>query len=449
MAGYSVLGVARSGVAAANALARRGANVQVADLRDEAALADHLARLDPRVAVRLGGNHFRPGDVLVVSPGIPPRAPVFAEARAAGCEIIGEIGLYQRLDPERPILCVTGTDGKSTTTAWLGSMCEAAGLPTWVGGNIGIPLCASLDTLDPEHVVVAEVSCFQLWTSPGWHPRVAALTNIAADHLDYYDGSFEAYVAAKRAVMRNVTVGDSVILNTDDPILAGWTAPGGAATLGFGRVASPPRDGLRLEAGELVARMDGVEHALIGASELPIPGGHNVENAMAAAGAALAFGVPADAVRAALRSFGGLEHRIERVDVIDGVTWFNDSKATNPHAGEAALTAFEGQKVVLLAGGSEKGSDFGDWSDLAVTKVEHIICFGETADRILEAIGDRIPNHRVADLAAAVSLARGIAAEGWVVVLSPVCASYDQFQSFEHRGRAFKSLLRTDQDRPG
>lgn len=437
---YSVLGLARSGVAAANALARRGASVLISDLRSEQKVSPFLARLEPSVDVRLGENVVRDGDVVVASPGIPPRAPIFAECRTRGLEVIGEVALFQRLAPDVPILAVTGTDGKSTTTTWLGEMIAASGRPTWVGGNLGTPLCEALAELSPNHVVVAEVSCFQLTTSPELHPRVAVYTNLAPDHLDYYDGSFEAYVAAKARLMGQLTAGEAVVLNADDALLGGWAAPEGAATCWYSAHGARARRGVFVEDGALVSTMGALEEHLVGLGELQVPGAHNVENAMAAAAGALAFGVGADAVRAALRAYRGLEHRIERVREVGGITWYNDSKATNPHAGEAALRAFD-EPIVLICGGSDKAADFGPWADLATEHVRHAICCGATAARIEAAIDGRIPTTRTDTLAEAVQAARDAAGGRGVVVLSPVCASFDQFDNFEHRGRVFKSLV--------
>jgi UDP-N-acetylmuramoylalanine--D-glutamate ligase len=289
--------------------------------------------------------------------------------------------------------------------------------------------------------VVAEVSCFQLWTSPSFHPRVAILTNLAPDHLDYYDGSYDRYQAAKAALFANHAADDVLVLNADDPILRTWTAPNNARTLWFSKTPLPPgQNGVFLEEQTLFWQQSDTREALVDVHELRLPGSHNIENAMAAACGALAFGLPRQSVQQALREFGGLEHRIERIRTVDGVTYYNDSKATNPHAGEAALRAFD-DHIVLLCGGSEKGSDFSDWATLAVDRVRHAVCFGATAQRIAEALGDRIPVTCVETMSAALSVGKEAANGRGVVVLSPVCASFDQFDNFEHRGRVFKALV--------
>jgi len=351
--------------------------------------------------------------------------------------------LFHELKGNVPVLAVTGTDGKSTTTSWLGSMCSAAKHPTWIGGNLGIPLCASLDELTPEHIVVAEVSCFQLSTAPNFHPSVAVITNIAPDHLDYYDGSFDAYQHAKAAVMQNHGPTDTVVLNADDPILAQWKAPNGGKTLWFSRQIPLSNDkfGVWLEGntiryrGESTASMD-----IVHIDELQIPGMHNVENAMAATAAAFAHGLPLEAIQESLRTFGGLEHRIEYITTINDVRFYNDSKATNPHASEAALRAFN-EPMVLIAGGSEKGSDFSDWAELVVDRCRHVICCGDTGHRIQQTLGERVPTTLVDSLETATVEAFKIAKTGGLVVLSPACASFDQFRSFEERGREFKRMV--------
>ena len=270
---YSVLGLARSGVAAANAHHRQGHRVQISDLRSEVALKPYLDRLEKGIEVTLGANVMRDGDVVVVSPGIPPRAPIFAEATARQLEVIGEVGLFQQLAPDNAIIAVSGTDGKSTTTAWVGAICAASTRPHWVGGNIGIPLCESLQTIDSSHIVVAEVSCFQLWTSPSFHPRVAILTNLAPDHLDYYDGSYDRYQAAKAALFANHAADDVLVLNADDPILRTWTAPNNARTLWFSKTPLPPgQNGVFLQEQTLFWQQSVTREALVYLLELGLRG---------------------------------------------------------------------------------------------------------------------------------------------------------------------------------
>jgi UDP-N-acetylmuramoylalanine--D-glutamate ligase len=295
-----------------------------------------------------------------------------------------------------------------------------------------------LRELTPAHVVVAEVSCFQLWTSPGFHPQVAVLTNLAPDHLDYH-GSFKAYCAAKEMVMANLGPGETAVLNIDDPILSGWTAPNGASTWHYSRHGAVPT-GVFSKDGSLWFSANDAAQELTTLSALKIPGDHNVENAMAAAGAALAFGVDVDAVVTGLQTYEGLEHRIEYVRKVGGVAWYNDSKATNPHAAEAALKAFDSPPV-LLCGGSEKGSDFTEWATLVAKRCRHVVCFGQTGPRMAELLENRVPMTQTDTLREAITTAQTLANGSGVVVLSPACASFDQFQSYEDRGRQFKDMV--------
>lgn len=440
---FSVVGLARSGVAAANTLVRLGADVLASDSRTADAAHELAKTLDSRVQVVFGRNVVRPGDDVVMSPGVPPRAPIFAEARAAGCRILSEVQLFQELRPDVTIAAITGTDGKSTTTSWLGAI-GARARKTFVGGNIGIPLSGAVMDLESGQLVVAEISNAQLETAPAFHPRVAVVTNIAPEHLDYH-GSFEAYVAAKHRIIENLGPGDTAVLR-DDPLLSSWTLPEGARRWLFGRhgaALTDGVDGLYVADGQLVHRVGTEVIRLVPVESLALRGLHNLENAMAAAGAALALGVDVDVVRAVLTDFTGLEHRLERVRTLHGVTWHNDSKATNPHAALAGLTAFAGKALVVIAGGSAKGADFTEWAEGVIPRARHVIVNGATAEAMVAALAGRVPVTRVADLGSAVAAAAALTREWGAadVVLSPACASFDQFRDYEHRGRVFKALV--------
>ena len=443
---FSVLGIARSGVAAANVLAARGHDVLISDLRAEADLTDALGRLDRRVAVLCGENRVREGDTVVISPGVKPGSPTFESAHRLGRAVWSDVELFGRLSPA-PILAVTGTDGKSTTTELLAAMLRAAGRTTFVGGNIGVPICSGLADLSADHVVVVEVSCFQLIHCPTLHPRVAVYTNIAVDHVDYH-GSFAAYQEAKRSLVEPLDAADTIVWNADDHEMNAWAWPPAPARWTYSR-RTPQRPGLFLDAdGQVVVVRPGrPDEVLLPAAEIRIPGPHNQENAMAAAGGAIAFGLPLDAVRAALRDFPGLEHRIEHVAKVGGVDYYNDSKATNPHAALAGLTAFGASPMVVIAGGSEKGSDFGEVGAVLAQRARGVVLIGETRERIRDAVPPDGPPVELADdldgaIAAAHRLTRG---EG-VVTFCPVCASFDMFQDFEDRGRRFKDAVRRFRD---
>ncbi|MBM4371208.1 MAG: UDP-N-acetylmuramoyl-L-alanine--D-glutamate ligase [Deltaproteobacteria bacterium] len=432
----SVLGIARSGFAAANWLAAAGADVLASDPRP---LAEWPEGLDPRVRVVDGRNEVRPGDLVIISPGIKPSSPAFALAHARGREVWSDLELFGRLCPA-PVVAITGTDGKSTTTAMIGEVFRAGGRPPQVGGNIGTAAMGILDSVDPGGVAVLEVSCFQLVHTHTLRPRVAVLTNLAEDHVDYH-GSFDAYVDAKRRLLQAMGEGDAVVLNRDDPLLDAWDLPPGCRRLTFGG-APPPvrRDASWVQDGRIFVQTGDGPEALLALRDLHVVGGHNVQNAQAAALAGLALGLEPAAVASALCAFPGLEHRMEFVAEHRGVRYYNDSKATNPHAAGAVLEALEGS-VVLIAGGSEKGSDFGDLGRLIAARTRAVVLNGQTRARLAAAIPPGHPVQVVEGLEEAVQVAAGLAGPGDMVVLAPACASFDQFRDFEHRGREFKRMV--------
>ena len=439
---FSVVGAGKSGLAAANLLARHGADVLLVEQRD----VPRPESLDARVAFRAGTNDIRPGDVAVLSPGIPEVSPLRASYAKQASEVIGEIELFQRLlPPSIPILAVTGTDGKSTVTTMLGEIIAAAGRPTFVGGNLGNPLCDDLDRLGEDHVVVAEVSCFQLTTCRDFRPRVAVVTNIAEDHTDYH-GSFAAYQAAKRLIWRAMTADDVLVLNRDDAHIATWTLPRGpdAPRLRWfslidhdadARVV-PTDDGDRIE----VRAPSGERLYIMMRAELPLLGRHNVANALAAAQMAVDFGISPAVVRAALAVYRPLPHRLAKVGTVDGVTWVDDSKATSPNAATAGLLAME-TPVVMMLGGSSKDADFRPLAAIVRERTRAAVCFGATREAIAVALGDH-PKIVAPTLAEAVAAARSLAQPGDTVLLSPACASFDEFKGYAHRGEVFSALVR-------
>ena len=432
----SVLGIARSGLVAANWLAAAGADVLASDLRPRDQWPEGL---DPRVKVADGRNEVREGDLVIISPGIRPDSPAYELAHARGREVWSDIELFGRLCPA-PVIAITGTDGKSTTTAMIGDVFRACGRPPAVGGNIGIGAMGILDAVDPAGVAVLEISCFQLVHTLTLRPRVTVLTNIAEDHVDYH-GSFDAYVTAKRRVLQASGAGDVVVLNRDDPILDAWTLPEGTRRFTFG--AQHPvstLDAAWVEGGSIFVDLGDGPTPLLATDALRVVGGHNVLNAMSAALVGLAMGLDPEGVADALRAFPGLEHRMEFVDEVDGVRWFNDTKATNPHAAGAVLEAIDGP-VVLIAGGSEKGSDFSALGPLIAARTRAAVLNGETRERLAAAIPAGHAVEMVESMEEAVRLAAGLARPGDMVVLAPACASFDQFKDFEHRGREFKRMV--------
>ncbi len=427
---FTVVGAGRSGLAAANALARRGADVRLIDGNPQ---RERPAELSGDVVFQSGTNAPRPGDVAVLSPGIKEVSPVRGEIAAIAGEVIGEVELFYRLCPA-PVLAVTGTDGKSTVTTMLGEIVAATGAHTFVGGNLGNPLCDDVDDLTSESVVVAEISAFQLTTNVEFRPRVAVVTNIAEDHIDYH-GSFTAYQAAKRRIWERMTHADTLVINGDDPYIGRWTLPPSPALKRFSleRPADASLSGDTLWVGD-----EPVMHR----DQLQLLGRHNIANALAAAQAAVSFGVPRAAVRQGLMGYRPLAHRLATVATIDGTRWINDSKATNTNAASAGLEAVQ-RPLVLLAGGSDKGADFSALGALIRERTDAAVLFGQTRDQLADAVGPQHPVHLVETLDEAVARARQIATgQGWSVLLSPACASFDQFKSYAHRGDVFEALVR-------
>lgn len=455
----TVVGLARSGLAASEFLARQGAHVTATDQKTQQQLGASLDRLRPLgVRLVLGGHPteiFLDADLIVVSPGVPLTLEPLARARAAGIPIIGELELASRF-LTGTIVAVTGSNGKTTVTTLIGELLAAAGLETFVGGNIGRPLTEFIGRTTEASVIVAEVSSFQLEAIETFKPHVAVVTNISLDHLDRH-GTLEAYIRAKRRIFLNQDERDWVVLNADDPVVRVMSEATPARPIFFSR-RERLEEGICFHEGRIILRAGGEERELIRREELPLRGWHNVENAMAALGAALAalsrVGMDerhramsvADLLplsdrapfRQTLQCFTGVEHRLEWVAAIRGVEYFNDSKATNVDSTIKALEAFEGN-IVLILGGRDKGSDFTVLRPLVQEKVKHIILLGEASAKIAQALAGTVPMTPVATMADAVRCAAERAEPGDVVVLAPACASFDMFENYEHRGRVFKA----------
>lgn len=458
---FAVLGLGRSGVAAANALATLGADVMAWDDQPAERVAAQLAQLDPRVKARCGESYVaRPGEIAVLSPGIGPTTPTFRRAQASAALVIGEIELFYRLDRAandglgHPIVAITGTDGKTTTASLIAALFEAAGVETLLAGNIGDPLCNHVGKLGRNAVVVAEVSAFQLITAPLFRPRVAVLTNIAADHLDYFGGDFSAYIEAKLAVARRCGQGDTVIVNGADARLAPLctqleATPGGPQLWRFS-ARQELREGFTCADGQLIWRTPAGTLSLARFDELgsqgprPWGGVHNRDNALAAAAAGLAMGLPVQAIHAGLQRFAPPPHRCEPVGAIGAVRFINDSKATNPHAAMAGLrgtTVADGERLVWIGGGSEKDADFSELAAVVAERASAVVLAGATAARIAQALAaepNAPPVQTAPDLHTAVPMALQAAGGAGVVLLSPACASFDAFRSYAHRGDAFR-----------
>ena len=437
-----VIGAARSGIAAARFLAARGATVA---LNDRKAIEDWT---DEARALKAEGVGLLAGDVpmwlmdqielVVVSPGVPPQNIPVRYMDRAGAEVIGEIELASRFLRGR-IVAITGTNGKTTTTALVTELLGGAGLPVQVGGNIGTPLISLVDSSRDDGWTVVEVSSYQLETIADFHPTVAVVLNLMPDHMDRYE-TLTDYGAAKHRIFRNQAAGDLAILNADDQIVASW-ASGLRAHVTLFSVERELEAGLFLRDGrELVSRTREGERVLLTRDEMKLRGLHNVQNVLAALACGLACGAAPDSMRETVRNFSPVEHRLERVAEVAGVEFYNDSKATNVDAALKALEAFaehEG-RIVLILGGRGKNAPYAPLAPLICRLARALVVLGEDADRIESELKAHAPVIRVKDMEEAVRRAFEAARAGDVVLLAPACASWDMYESYEHRGRVFK-----------
>ncbi|HVF55819.1 MAG TPA: UDP-N-acetylmuramoyl-L-alanine--D-glutamate ligase [Pyrinomonadaceae bacterium] len=442
-----VIGAGRSGAAAARFLAARGA---VVALNDQKALVDWsndaLSLKSEGVIGLLAGEVpswlLDQIELVVLSPGVPSKAIPVRYAERAGAEVIGEVELAWRYLRGR-IVGITGTNGKTTTTTLIGELLKDSGLPVQVGGNIGTPLISLVEESREDGWTVAELSSYQLETIKEFHPSVAVVLNLMPDHMDRYE-SLTDYGAAKHRIFRNQQPGDVAILNADDEIVASWAQGLRAHTVLFS-VERELEEGLFLRDGrEFVSRTPDGERVLLTRDEMQLKGLHNAQNVLAALAAGLACGASPDSMRETIRRFSPVEHRLERVAEIEGVTFYNDSKATNVDAAVKALEAFSDEpgRVVLILGGRGKNAPYAPLAPLLRAKARALVVLGEDADRIEAELGDCAPVVRAGNLQVAVRRAREAARAGDIVLLAPACASFDMFESFEHRGRVFKEAVK-------
>jgi UDP-N-acetylmuramoylalanine--D-glutamate ligase len=433
----TVVGMARSGVAAARALSALGARVTITDKKPLDQLGQQAAALGTgEIAVEAGGHPeriFTAADLIVLSPGVPKIAPVRA-ALDRGIKVIGELELGWLL-ADAPFVGITGTNGKSTVTTLVGLMLTKAGRRTLVAGNIGNALTEEVSLLTGQDWIVVELSSFQLEDIDTFRPKVAAVLNVTQDHLDRY-ATIGEYAAAKERIFRNQRPDDTLVLNFDDPVVRAMAQRAPSRVVPFSR-REMLRDGAFVENGMLCVRTE----AVCRVDDIRIKGVHNLENALAAAALALAAGADRASVAAVLREFPGLEHRLEFVREKDGVAYINDSKGTNVGAVVKSVEGFT-QPVILIAGGLDKGSDFTPLADLFRRKVKLLILIGKAADKMAAALGGAVETVFVKTLREAVRIGHDRAAPGDAVLLSPACASFDMFRDFEDRGRQFKDAVR-------
>ena len=438
-----VVGLGKSGLAAAHFLKERGARVTVSDARPATLINELSSLLDEGFIVEAGSHGlltFRRQDLIVVSPGVPMSTPELMTVRAIGARIIGELELgAQFLQGE--IVAITGSNGKTTTTALMGEILVAAGRPTLVGGNIGRPVTAMVAESTLETWSVLEVSSFQLETVETFRPRIAIVLNITPDHLDRH-GTFAAYAAAKARITERQTADDSLILNAEDAPTQGIAAKTKAQIHWFS-ARRQIKQGAFVHGDSIffTAKEGATPEPVMPVAEIALAGQHNIENVLAAVCAARLSGVPADTVRRAVAAFRAVEHRLEFVRELDGVRYFNDSKATNVDATVKAIEAFPGG-ILLILGGKDKDSDYTVLAPLLRERVKTVITIGSAAEKIERQLAGVVKIERAETMERAVALAHTQATAGDTVLLAPACASFDQFENYEHRGRVFKELVR-------
>ena len=441
-----VVGLGKSGVASALFLKARGARVTVSDTKSGDELRNEIpVLLDHGITVETGGHGertFRGQDLIVVSPGVPVDAPLLAQARAMGEAVIGEIELAAQFLPG-PIVAITGSNGKTTTTTLTGEILAAGGLPTLVGGNIGTPAISLAERAKLETVIVLEVSSFQLETIRTFRPKVAVVLNVTPDHLDRHR-TFEAYVDAKARIFENQRGDDFAVLNEDDPTCVTVAARTRAQVFWFSR-QKEVKQGAWVREGNILFR-DGRGHQknaqseIMLVSEIPLKGAHNLENVLAAVCAGALMGCGPEKIRQAVRDFKAVEHRLEFVATIRGVDYYNDSKATNVDATIKALESFPAN-IHLILGGKDKGSDYTVLNDLLRQRVKRVYTIGAAAGKIESQIKNVEVVH-AETMENALRKASAVAEAGDVVLLAPACASFDQFKNYEQRGQMFKEIVR-------
>ena len=441
-----IIGAARSGIACAKFLAARGAVVAINDQKPFENWSEEAA------ALKKEGIGCIPGEVpgwlldnielVVVSPGVPSKIIPLRYAERAGAEVIGEVELASRFLKGR-IVAITGSNGKTTTTALIGELLKDAGLTVQVGGNIGTPLISLVENSSDDGWTVVELSSFQLETIKDFHPAVAIVLNVTPNHMDRYE-SFTDYAAAKHRIFMNQTPSDVAVLNADDEIVSSWAKGLRAHVVEFS-VKRELQEGLFLRGADLVSRTADGERVLLRRDEMKLRGLHNVENALAALSAGLACGAGPESMRETIMRFAPVEHRLEFVREIGGIKFYNDSKATSVDATVKALEAFQAEegKVVLIIGGRGKKAPYAPLAGLVRGHVRELILIGEDAETISSELGEYAPTQKAVDMKDAVDRSFRAAQSGDIVLLAPACASFDMFESFEHRGKVFKEEVQS------
>jgi UDP-N-acetylmuramoylalanine--D-glutamate ligase len=437
-----IIGAARSGVAAARFLVERGAIVALSDQKPiEKWSAEALALKETGVGLLPGEPPswlLDQLELVVVSPGVPATIIPIRYAERAGAEVIGEVELAARFLKGR-IVAITGSNGKTTTTSLIGELLRDAGLNVQVGGNIGRALISMVESSRDNGWTVAELSSFQLETIKTFRPSIAVVLNVTPNHMDRYE-TFNDYAAAKHRIFMNQTEDDVAVLNADDETVSSWADGLRAKVMNFS-VRKELERGVFLRGDELVFRWDEGEQDLLRVSEMKLRGLHNVENVAAALTVGIAAGAKIESMRETVKEFNPVEHRLEFVDEIEGVRFYNDSKATSVDATLKALEAFatDAGQIVLILGGKGKKAPYAPLASLVRDKVRKLVLIGEDAETIANELGEYASFERAADMKDAVTRSFAAAEKGDVVLLAPACASFDMFDSFEHRGKVFKN----------
>jgi UDP-N-acetylmuramoylalanine--D-glutamate ligase len=437
-----VVGLGKSGLAAARFLKSKGARVTVSDARPATLIAELPVLLDEGISVEAGSHGlltFRRQDLIVVSPGVPANVPELKQVRAMGMRIIGEMELGAAF-LEGEIVAITGSNGKTTTTTLVGEILKASGRPLLVGGNIGTPVTEMVASTTPDTWSVLEVSSFQLETIETFKPRIALVLNITPDHLDRH-GSFEAYAAVKARITEFQTAEDFLVLNAED-VNAQLVAAKTKAQIYWFSARRQIKQGAFVHGDGIyfLAKEGGKPEPVMPVAEIPLAGAHNVENVLSAVCAARLAGVDAETIRAAVKAFKAVEHRLEFVRELGGVRYFNDSKATNVDATVKAVESFGGG-IHLILGGKDKDSDYAVMGPLLRERVKTVITIGSAAEKIERELAGVVKIEAAETMQRAVTLAHEQASAGDTVLLAPACASFDQFENYEHRGRVFKELV--------
>lgn len=452
-----VVGLGVTGIAVARFLKKRGAVVIATDQATEGTLGARAQKIQEMgIAMELGGHRsqtFAKADLIVMSPGVPHTIKPVVRAKENGIPVIGEIELASRFIKE-PILAVTGTNGKTTTSEILGSMLTHSGFNVFVGGNIGSPLIGYVDAEQKADFIVAEISSFQLDTIDTFRPKIGVLLNITADHLDRYQ-NFEAYAASKIRIFKNQQPGDIAVLNGSDPVVRSLSEPLDSTRLYYPTLADKEEgavnNGKRIrfrfneskkrdDRGPL-AHLASRNRQSLNVSKVKLIGRHNLENAAAAALAALATGASPESVQVALNRYQGTAHRLEHIDTMHGVDFINDSKATNVDAVIKAVESFK-KPVVLIMGGLDKGGNFQGLREVLAQHTKKLIVMGKAAARIQSALGDTVPTTLALSMADAVKQAYRVVSPDNVILLSPGCASFDMYENYVQRGEDFRKAVK-------